>query len=57
MSALFTKLRYIGSEEIDEPGPWAWSIVDVETGQQMVRESPTREDAVRDLAAMMDVLS
>lgn len=45
MSAFFTKLRYVGNEEKLERGPWEWTLVEIETGDQMVREVATFEEA------------
>lgn len=57
MSAFFTKLRYVGDEERPAPGPWDWTIVEIETGHEMVREAPTREEAIKARDLYLELLA
>jgi len=45
MGAFYTKLRYVGDEDRLKPGPWDWTVVEIETGQEMCREAPTHGEA------------
>lgn len=51
MGAFYTKLRYVGDEERPAAGPWDWTIVEIETGHEMIREAATRAEAEAAMAA------